>query len=193
MVRSYTDAQLLKKVKSLPTFKKIPSDYWILGIQSDEDAFNVFDDKFYLFKGEKFIMVVTGTTNAGAEGHLNYKKYNPGGVAVIKTNEWYYDVWRYGLHKSKMEALRQIRPIKFYRDNDRDGKTEEVGKLYNEIIYANFHTVSYDKRKGYILKLIGGWSVACQVCNNVEEYYKIIALTKNQNAVSYCLLKEFTP
>jgi len=48
-VRSYTDEELLKKVKSLPSFKSIPKGYWILGVQSDEDKFNAFDDKFYLF------------------------------------------------------------------------------------------------------------------------------------------------
>ena len=110
-MKNYTDKQLLDKVKSLPSFKQIPKDYWILGVQSNEDKFNEFDDKFYLFNGEKFVMVTTGTTNAGLTGLKNYNTYNPEGCAVIKTNEWYYSLWSTGLHRGKMRALRQATPI----------------------------------------------------------------------------------
>jgi hypothetical protein len=73
MVRSYTSKQLLDKVKTLKSFVVIPSGYWILGVQSNEDAYDRFDDKFYLFKGEDFIMVTTGTTNAGSDGQQNFE------------------------------------------------------------------------------------------------------------------------
>jgi hypothetical protein len=42
--------------------------YCGISLKSDEDAYDRFDDKFYLFKGEDFIMVTTGTTNAGSDG-----------------------------------------------------------------------------------------------------------------------------
>jgi hypothetical protein len=190
-VRSYTDKQLLDKVSKISGFMGFPNDYWLLGVQSDEDAFNEFDDKFYLFKGTQFIMVTSGTTNAGETGLLNYTRYNSKGVAVIKTNEWYYDLWSYGLHKGKMQALRQVNPVKHYRDSNKNKKVEEYGQFYNSIIYANFHTASYSQRIGFIRKLIGGWSVACQVVNNATDYYKIINYTKEQHRVSYCLIKEF--
>lgn len=74
---------------------------------------------------------------------------NPKGVAVIKTDEWYYDLWKHGLHKGKMKALVQNRPIKFYRDNNKDSKINEVGTLYEDYIGINFHTVSYDKNAKY--------------------------------------------
>lgn len=190
-VRNYTDAQLLTRAKMTNGFAGFPKDYWILGVQSNEDTFNVFDDKFYLFKGEQFILATTGTTNAGTTGLLNYTRYNSKGCAVIKTNEWYHGLWKYGLHRGKMKALRQINPIKYYRDADKDQKAEEQGRLYNSIIYANFHTASYSQRGGIIRWLIGGWSVACQVVNNATDYYRIINYCKHQPEVTYCLIKEF--
>ena len=190
-VKSYTDKELLDRVKSLPSFQGFPNDYWILGVQSEEDTFNEFDDKFYLFLGDKFILVTTGTTNAGTTGLMNYTKYNSKGCVVIKTDEWYYDLWSYGLHRGKMEALRQINPVKHYRDGNKNTRVEETGPLYNSIIYANFHTASYSQRTGLIGWLIGGWSVACQVVNNASHYYDIIRRTKRQKSVSYCLIKEF--
>ena len=65
MVRTYNDKQLLDKVKTLPNFKSIPSEHWILGVRSNEDNPNSFDDKFYLFKGEEFVWMTSGTTNPG--------------------------------------------------------------------------------------------------------------------------------
>jgi hypothetical protein len=190
-MRTYTDKQLLDKVKSLGSFKEIPSGYWILGVQSNEDTYDKFDDKFYLFKGEQFIMATSGTTNAGSVGLMNFAKYNKQGVAVLKTDEWYYGVWSYGLHQGKMKALKQIKPFTVYRDADKDKKAEQLGNHTDSIVGINFHTVSYTKTSNYIAKNIGGWSVGCQVCNNVTDYYRILEFAKNQSTVSYCLLKEF--
>ena len=190
-VKNYSDKQLLDRVKSLPDFKYIPSDYWILGVQSQEDEFNKFDDKFYLFRGEEFITVTSGTTNPGKSGLLNWMKYHRTGVAVWKTDQWAYRVWKGGLHKGKMKALRQIRPVYFYRDNNANNKSEQIGKLYYDVRGFNFHSVSYNKFKNYFLTKIGGWSVGCQVVNYTDDYYNILGFTHDQDNVSYCLLKEF--
>lgn len=190
-VKNYSDKDLLDKVKSLPSFKSIPEDYWILGVQSNEDTFNKFDDKFYLFKGEKFKGRVTGTTNAGTTGLKNYNRYNSRGCAVVKTNEWYYGLWTYGLHKRRMPALKQVKPIKYYRDWNKNNKVEEMGRMYKGLIGINFHTVLYQKNLSFIRRLIGGWSVGCQVVNSVADYYKILNYVKNQKTVTYCLIKEF--
>lgn len=189
-VKSYTDKQLLDKVKSLSSYKGIPDGYWLLGVQSDEDKFDTFDDKFYLFKGEEFILTASGTTNAGKSAIMGFEKYNKLGVAVIKTNEWCYDLWQAGLHKGKMKALRQINPIKHYRDNNKNTKIEEIGQVYYDIIYCNFHTNSYDRLTKLVRWVIGGWSACCQVCNDPIKYYKILDLVGKQK-VSYCILREF--
>lgn len=189
-VRRYTDNELLERVKSLPSFTSIPEDYWIIGVQSLEDAYNVYDDKFYLYKGEEFIMTTTGTTNSGEKGIKNFDDYGRIGVAVIKTDEWYYNLWSYGLHRGKMRSLKQVNKIKFYRDSDKDEKVEEQGELFEEIIGINFHTMHY--YMDYVRKtVINGWSEGCQVINDTRDYHKIIDLTEKQDFVSYVLLKEF--
>lgn len=189
-MKNYTDEQLLKRVKQLQSFNGIPDGYWLLGVQSSEDRFNEFDDKFYLFKGEKFIMVTTGTTNAGLTGLKNYNTYNNEGCAVIKTNEWYYSLWTPGMHNGKMRALRQSRSIKYYRDWNKNDKVEEIGKMREGIIGINFHTASYQPGN-FIVKLISSWSTGCQVVNNTADYYKILDYIGKQKEVSYCLIKEF--
>lgn len=190
-VRAYKAYELINRVRKLDSFKRLPKDYWILGIQSNEDTFNEFDDKFYLFKEDRFIMVTTGTTNAGTTGLLNYNKYTKKGVAVIKTDEWYYGLWKFGYHKGRMPALKQVKPIKYFRDWNKNRKVEEIGKLYRGFIGINFHTALYQKTLGFIRKWIGGWSVGCQVVNNLSKYYKMLDLVKDQDSVTYCLIKEF--
>jgi len=190
-VKGYSDVQLLNKVKSLSSFKGIPENFWLLGVQSQEDTYNQFDDKFYLFKGEEFILVTSGTTNAGATGIKKFTKFHLKGVAVIKTNEWYYGLWKYGLHKKKMLALKQVRPIKYYRDSNKNSKIEEKGKLYEGLIGIDFHTDTYIEGSNIFRKFINGWSLGCQVVNNIKDYYKILYIVKDQKEVDYCLIKEF--
>lgn len=190
-VRAYKAYELLNRVRKLDSFKKLPKDYWILGVQSNEDTFNEFDDKFYLFKGDRFIMVTPGTTNAGTTGLLNYDLYNKRGCLIVKTNEWYYGLWKFGYHKGRMPALKQIEPIKYYRDWNKNKRAEEYGKLYEGLRGVNFHTALYQKILSFTRKWIGGWSVGCQVVNNLSKYYKILDLVKKQDSVSYCLIKEF--
>jgi hypothetical protein len=190
-VRGYKDKELLDRVSALDSFKGFPESYWILGVQSKEDTYNHFDDKFYLFRGRKFIMVTTGTTNAGTTGIKNYERYSDKGVLVVKTDEWYHGLWKYGMHRKRMPALKQVRPIKYFRDWNKNECIEEIGKGYEGMRGINFHTVTYQGNVSLIKKLIGGWSAGCQVINNVRKYYKMLGYVKEQPYVTYCLIKEF--
>jgi hypothetical protein len=191
-VKSYTDKQLLDKVLSIGG--KVPpvGKYLIIGVQSEEDEFNVFDDKFYVFDGPKFIMVSSGTTNVGSTALADFVKYKLPGAAVWKTNQFIEDCYKPGLHKGRMKALRQNKPIYFYRDSDKDQKAEEQGALYHEIIWANMHGVDYDPFSKKISSRIGGWSFGCQVWNNMSDYRNMIKATWSRNkTVDYALLKEW--
>ena len=191
MVRTYNDKQLLDKVKTLPNFKSIPSEHWILGVRSNEDNPNSFDDKFYLFKGEEFIWVTSGTTNPGAPTLKQFEKVNKNGAAVLKADTWYYNVWKFGKHQGKVDALLQLgASVQVYRDTDKDDSSEEQGKCESGYFGINFHPNTYDLTKPSGSS-IGWWSAGCQVVNNVTKYKEFIKLCKPQKNVSYCLIQEF--
>jgi hypothetical protein len=188
---TYTDEQLINRVKAIDG-RVVPDKYLIIGLQSKADNFNVFDDKFYVFLGGKFIMVTTGTTNAGSSALLHFENINKEGAAVWKTNEFYTDLYGYGLHHGKMACLRQQKPIKYYRDTNRNEKAEEIGELHEGIINANFHGVSYDPESKIIKTNINGWSAGCQVCNNMSDYRAIIRMVRaHPLKADYALIKEF--
>jgi hypothetical protein len=188
-VREYTDIELIKRVEQLPTFKG-----WVVGkygflVRSSEDEYNKFDDKFYNFEvfknGEKpkFHSVDSGTTNAGAAGLKDYKKYNTLGCAILKADTIIYGSHTHGISKGKI-AYRQAKPWPYFRDNDKDNKAEEIGKEYNDIIQAHQH------RAGVASQNIDNWSVACLV-RNVEQEFKDWLVWMNKLPVNTAILKEW--
>lgn len=196
-VRSYSDKELLERVELIGGTVPNIGTYLLIGVQSQEDAFNMFDDKFYVFDGNKFMMVTSGTTNAGATAMKHFDRYGLSGAAVWKTDTFYKGLYKRGYHKASrrdggMRALRQVQPIYFYRDSNKDNKIDETGKLYHDIIYANQHGVDYDPFSQKIGDVINGWSFACQVMNNMSDYRQWIkAAWKRNKLVDYALIKEF--
>ncbi len=191
MVRQYTDKQLLARVKELDSFKNIPAGYWLLGVRSLDDIPNTFDDKIYLFKGEEFVLITSATTNPGTNTLKQFEKVNKDGAAVLKADQWYYNVWKYGKHNGKVEALLQLgNKVQVYRDTDRDSQSEEQGALQSGYFGINFHPNTYDLSKGSGTN-IGWWSAGCQVVNNIHNYKMMIKLLKNEKFVTYCLVDEF--
>ncbi len=196
-VKEYTDAELIAKMQKASGFISFPTGYFFCGVQSEEDTYNVFDDKMYLFHNNPkkriitFVAVTTCTTNAGTTGLNNYERYNSKGCAVVKTNQWYYDLWSFGYHRGKMPALKQVGDILVYRDYNKNQKIEEIGPVYKGKYGINFHTAVYGHAVGFFRRLIGGWSVGCQVLNNYDAYLNMLNKVKNQSRISYVLLKEF--
>ena len=181
MVKSYTDKQLLDQVKALPDFVKYPKNIWILGVRSNEDNPNIFDDKFYIFKNKTFLMVMSGTTNPGISILKKFEKYNYNGAAIPKANAWYYDMWIYGLHRGKIQALLQRgRKISVYRDNNKDQNSDEKGKLYSGYFGINFHLNSYDMKSKIKKKYINSWSAGCQVPNDPVKYSALMDRLKRE-------------
>ncbi len=192
MVKNYKDSELLAQVKKTKGFIKIPEQYWILGVRSKADLFDKFDDKFYLFKGEEFVMVMSGTTNPGKAGLLSPEKYNSKGVAVVVADKWYYNVWTRGFHNGKVIAYRQTGGIDLIRDNNKNKKSGDSGFVSEEFNRGiNFHPSDYNIDSKTKKENIGSWSVGCQVVNDIPKYKELMRITQKQQVMSYCLINEF--
>ena len=197
-VKSYTDKQLIDRMKSLNSFLYVPKTPHIIVVRSNEDEPDKYDDKLYLFRGEKFIAVMSCTSNSGTYGLLNFFKWNRKGTAVIKFNEIYYNAFiksdgkTYRHHNGKMQCLRQIAPLKYYRDNNKNKKIDEVGPVYKRNNSTNVHCNSYKHKKGILSWAIGKWGTGCTVVNNLTMYYDILLTKIHYNQpVTYTGLKEW--
>ena len=191
-VKNYTSDQLLARVKALDNYKSIPSGYWIIGVRSNEDLPNQFDDKVYLFKGEEFILVSSCTTNPGTTVLRNFSKFNAKGAAVMVADTWHHDIWMKGKHQGKITALIQTgAKCRVYRDADKDDKAEATALIQEGFFGINFHPNTYDINAQKTGSLVNGWSAGCQVVNDMDKYRKIMSLIPPSVKVSYCLLNEF--
>jgi len=197
-VRSYTDKELIDRMKCLPSFLYVPKGLHLIVVRSNENDPDKYDDKLYTFIGEKGIDVMSCTSNTGLYGLKNFKKFNPKGAAIIKFDEIYYNSFmksdgdKVRHHNGKMKCLRQIAPLKYYRDGDGDGVAEEEGIVYEGNYSTNVHANSYTHKKGIISWLIGRWSVGCTVVNDLTNYWDaLIAKAVYNEPITYTGLKEW--
>lgn len=190
-VKAYTDSEILNRVVGLGNFFAFPSNPLDVWIRSAEDGYDQFDDKVYTFdcfgagKIPKFVMVCSGTSNAGSYGLLNFRKYNSKGCAVLKSDEIVYNSHVHGLHKGK-EAYVESRsnPFPYYRDSNGDRKANESGQIYYDWIAANCH------RAGFFSSVIYNWSVACLVRNRLSEFMAWLSFM-NRRPLTVAILKEW--
>ena len=208
-VKNYTDEQLLNRAIETPEFRGFPPGYFIIGVRSNEDTFDTYDDKFYIFvnpfkesidviEGIKFIEVLTGTTNPGGKvlkgGFLRFNKI---GAAILKSDYWHYDMWYPTYRTSRGYELRQSAKVFVYRDGNKNEKSEEIGTPIYGNYGINFHTNTFKYYNSVVKSIIGIWSAGCQVTNDRMKFIRFLKLflkrkkEGKQSKISYCLLKEF--
>jgi hypothetical protein len=190
-VRSYTDRELLERVKSLPSFKGFPDHPLDIWVRSAEDEFDKFDDKVYTFdcfgaeREPKFRMVASGTTNAGSAGLLGFRAYNPKGCAVLKSDVIVYRSHIPGLHKGKPAYIQSFKVgYPYHRDGNLNRRAEEIGAVYYDRIGANCH------RAGKFSVNIVNWSVGCLVRNDERQFLRWLDFMSGR-PLSVVILSEF--
>lgn len=159
-----------------------------IGVRSKADAINQFDDYIYLVNGET-MHIFTGTTNPGTYWHQNYDKAK-GGVALLVPGQ-YVDAWILGKHRGMYEAWVQAKPVKVYRDGDKDNKSEKTEVIQSGIFGINWHRAS----EKWTSKLVDKFSAGCVVQNDPKNYAIFIDLSKKsgQKFFTGTILDEFTP
>ncbi len=135
------------------------------GIRTKDNAANTFNDWLYCFyyneKKELAGVVIPGTTDAG----VYYREHpmNKNGTAIIQHNKQYRGVYQLQdpnknpkqLGHNGQKAFRQIKPMDYWRDNDKDAILESGGKTYTEIGFTNGHYM------GTVGVNVGNWSAGC--------------------------------
>ena len=194
-MRKFTDKEVFEKLRTLKGFEKRSKELPLLvGVQSLEDKFDAFDDKFFLYdENNRFMIGISGTTNAGSTGLKDFLRWNPKGTGIWATNYFYPKCFGHGFTKGQ-ECLRLITQIYHYRDNNKNDKVEEKGQLYKSNTLAHFHGIDFDNSLNLSKKVatrIGGYSVMCQVANVQKDYAKVVNFVKPYEYCDYAILKEW--
>ena len=165
-------------------------DVNIVGIrnsESEETVTNVFDDLLtisYKVDGVWKFHKWQATTDPGRKGVLEYR--NAAGVARLVEGQ-YRGSHTIRLHQGKYEALGQQKPVKVYRDANRDLYNDEE-RIQEGLFGINIHKAGADST------YVENWSEGCQVFKRAadfESFMKIcrMARTVHGNSFTYTLIE----
>lgn len=152
-------------------------------------ATNIFDDEIYMVYeqgGQKIVKKWVCTTEAGK--HYLNSPMNPKGTAIIVPGQ-YRGAYAIGPH-TNYEALRQQKPLKYWRDNDKDSIHDLDGKIYEENGYTNIHKAGADS------SLVNNWSAGCIVFKRVKDFNEMMSIArkaakKYSNSFTFTLFHQF--
>lgn len=169
----YTREQIQKTLESkgYKYFTGGDYDVNIVGVRNastDNKVTNAFDDCItlsYKINGEWQMHCYKATTDPGRYWVDNL--LNKDGVAILKEGQ-YRGSHKIGLHQGKYEALKQQKPLKVYRDNNKDGVYDlNENSLQEGIFGINIHKAG---------KFVNGstqidkWSAGCQVFSKESDF-----------------------
>ena len=154
-------------------------DLNIVGVRNSavgQTVTNLFDDYLtvsYKENGVEKFHIWPATTDPGKKGVQQY--HNAAGVARLVEGQ-YRGSHTLGLHQGKYEALKQQKPVKVYRDANRDLVFEE-SKVQEGIFGINIHKAGADST------YVENWSEGCQVFKKSADFEAFMAICRKAAAI----------
>lgn len=172
MQKSRDLPSILQKVKDkgLRIFEKGEYNLNIVAERVVSQMTNLFDDKLHVcYKiGEDWVHEeFQVTTDPGRYHVLRSEK----GVATLMPGQ-YHKTWRIGLHRGKYTALVQAKPVKVWRDKNRNGIAEDDHVVDEGIFGINIHHATSSGQS----RLIDKWSAGCIVFADSVEFARFMEL-----------------
>jgi hypothetical protein len=137
---------------------------------------NAFDDTMtvsYKVNGEWVFKQWQCTTDPGTKGVKEF--HNANGVARLVEGQ-YRGSHTIGLHQGKYEALKQAKPVKVYRDANKD-MTYDESKTEMGIFGINIHKAGADST------YVENWSEGCQVFKKSADFDAFMAICNKAKAI----------
>jgi hypothetical protein len=167
----------------------------IVGIRNsntNQEVTNKFDDKItvsYSVNGELKYHEWDATTDPGKYWEQNIM--NESGVAILVPNQ-YRGSHKIRKHLGKYEALGQEKPVKVYRDNNKDNIYDMLKENIQEGIFGiNIHKAG-SRVNGSTQ--IDKWSAGCQVFSKENDFNHLMELAHKAsnlygNSFTYTLIE----
>ncbi len=116
---------------------------------------------------------------------------NSKGTAILVPGQ-YKGAYKIGKHNNKYDALVQVKPVKVYRDDNKD----DIYDLNPETIDEGYFGINIHRSNPYVSSnKVDKWSAGCQVFKNPLCFNQFIKLCREQakrfgNSFTYTLLDE---
>lgn len=149
---------------------------------------NRFDDfivvEFIDNYGIKTRKVYPATTDPGLKSMEN--PVNVKGCAILVPGQ-YRSCFKLGIHKGQYEAVVQYKPVKVYRDNNKDKVYDFNSKTIEDGMFGiNIH------KAGKASTIVDGWSAGCQVFARKEDFDDFMKLAHRQISQGFGKLFTYT-
>lgn len=173
----YTKDQIEKavKAKGYAWFEGAKDyDLNIVGVRNSatgNKVTNAFDDVITVSFKENGLWLYkewANTTDPGTKGVKEF--HNAAGVARLVEGQ-YRGSHTIGLHQGKYEALRQTKPVKVYRDANKD-MTYDESKIQEGIFGINIHKAGVDST------YVENWSEGCQVFKRAADFEEFMTICR---------------
>lgn len=161
----------------------------IIGIRNaGNNVTNKFDDiivvEYIDIYGIKSRNIFAATTEPGITSMTKPVSYK--GCAILVPGQ-YRSTWKLGYHKGKYEAVVQYKPVKVYRDNNKDKVYDFDSKtIENGMFGINIH------KAGEKSTIVNGWSAGCQVFARKVDFDDFMKLVHYQISQGYGKLFTYT-
>jgi hypothetical protein len=167
-------------------------DVNIVGVRNSstgKSVTNLFDDWMtisYKENGEWKFFAWACTTDPGTKAVKEYK--NPRGVARLIPNQ-YRGSHTIRLHQGKYEAVCQQRPVKVWRDKNKDMTFNEV-TVDEGLFGINIHRSNPKTESQYV----ENWSEGCQVFKRIKDFKQFMEICSKAalihgNSFTYTLIE----
>lgn len=164
----------------------------IVGIRCANPVTNKFNDLIVVawkHKGEWTIKEYPATTLAG----LKWLEVpmNPRGCAILKEGR-YEQTWKIAMHRNSYAALCQRKPVKVYRDHNRDAKYDMIEESVQEGLFGiNIHRASAYN----VLPNVDRNSAGCQVFQSPHHFKEFMNICRQSQRIwgdsfTYTLINE---
>jgi len=177
MTQEQLQIELIKKVlakKNYLFFENGNYNLNLIGIRTKGTTAGKYDDYMVaIYKNNSSEWVLHHwniTTDAGT--HWLKNPMNRKGTALLVPNQ-YRGCWTIGLHQGRYKALTQFKPVKVYRDNNRDAILDYKTATIDEGMFGiNIHR-SNPNRESLINEK---WSAGCQVFADPQEFSEFLLI-----------------
>jgi hypothetical protein len=190
------EIDLIKKVlkkKGYVFFENGHYNLNIIGIRSNKKEAGSFDDFIsciYKDANNNWICLYwKATTDAGT--YWLAKPMNEKGTALLVPNQ-YRGVYKIGLFKNRYKALVQSKPVKVYRDKNKD----KIQDYDPSTIDEGFFGIQIHKSNPVFQSVINDkWSAGCQVFASAKDFNEFMNLVERSQSIwgdsfTYTLIEE---
>lgn len=193
LCNNYNFKKLFER-KGYTYFNKGEYNLNIIGVRhTGEVVTNKFDDALvviWIDEQGRFCRKVFECTTQPGISYMGKTMGNIKGTAILVPGQ-YRGAYKIGLHKGKYKALVQAKPVKVYRDNDKDNEYDYNPTTIDEGYFGiNIH------KAGTASVIVNNWSAGCTVLAKEEDFKSLMYLAKKQvehglgEMFTYTLLKQ---